>query len=200
MRQIQIHVKHVLDFVLALLLAVPVSIFILFLGVILYIDSPGPIFFTQPRLGRREKIFRIIKLRTMTPGDHTNRTNRNPDGSLSLSGDSGSLTRVGVWLRRTSLDEIPQIFNILKGEMSFVGPRPDLPEHVGLYSDEERLKLLVRPGLTGLAQVMGRNDLPWPDRLKLDVRYVREFSLWLDLRILFRTVPLVITRKGVFQR
>jgi lipopolysaccharide/colanic/teichoic acid biosynthesis glycosyltransferase len=136
----------------------------------------------------------------MTPGDHTTNTTRNPDGSLAVSENTATLTRFGRWLRRTSLDEIPQIFNILVGEMSFIGPRPDLPEHVRLYSEEERLKLRVRPGLTGLAQVMGRNDLPWPERLKLDVRYVREFSLRLDLRILLLTVRQVVSGKGVYQR
>jgi Sugar transferases involved in lipopolysaccharide synthesis len=199
-RSAQIYVKYFLDWVLALLLLLPVGLVLLILGLILYIDSPGPIFFRQQRPGRHGKLFGLYKLRTMTPGDHTAVTPRNPDGSLALTSDLTGYTRFGKLLRRFSLDELPQLFNILRGEMSFIGPRPDLPEHLSLYTEQERLKLAVRPGLTGLAQVMGRNELPWKERLQLDIEYVNRYSLLLDFKIFALTLARLITGRGVYQR
>lgn len=195
----QWNLKYLLDFLLALLLLIPLAAVIGILGVILYIDSPGPVFFKQLRPGKNGKLFLILKLRTMTPGDHTLSTPRNSDGSLALTHDLKGYTRFGKFLRRFSLDELPQIFNVLKGDMSFIGPRPDLPEHVSLYQGDERLKLMARPGLTGLAQIGGRNGLPWKERLQLDARYVKEYSLWLDLKIFMVTLGRLITGKGVYQ-
>jgi undecaprenyl phosphate N,N'-diacetylbacillosamine 1-phosphate transferase len=192
-------IKYGCDFVLALILLIPVSIVIGLLGILLYLDSPGPVFFRQLRPGRGGKLFYILKLRTMTPGDHTGSTPRNPDGSLALTQSLHGYTRLGKWLRRLSLDELPQLFNIIRGEMSFIGPRPDLPEHLGLYTEKERLKLVARPGLTGLAQVKGRNELPWKERLQLDIQYVREYSLLLDVKILIATIGRLISGKGVYQ-
>jgi lipopolysaccharide/colanic/teichoic acid biosynthesis glycosyltransferase len=198
-QKMQWGIKYLFDFLLALLLLVPVTAVIVFLGIILYFDSPGPIFFKQLRPGKNGKLFFILKLRTMVPGDHTQGTPRNPDGSLALTQDLQGYTRFGKLLRRLSLDELPQLFNVLKGDMSFIGPRPDLPEHVQLYQGDEGLKLMARPGLTGLAQVGGRNGLPWKERLKLDARYVKEYSLWLDIRIFMKTLGRLITGKGVYQ-
>ncbi|TCL61812.1 lipopolysaccharide/colanic/teichoic acid biosynthesis glycosyltransferase [Hydrogenispora ethanolica] len=199
MRRVQFSLKHGLDFLMALVLLLPVALFVSILGLILYLDSPGPIFFRQLRPGRGGKLFGLYKLRTMTPGDHTAATPRNRDGSLALTSDLGGYTRFGRVLRRFSLDELPQLFNILKGEMSFIGPRPDLPEHLELYTEEERLKLAVKPGLTGLAQVMGRNELPWKERLQLDITYVRKYSLLLDLKIFLLTLSRLISGRGVYQ-
>jgi undecaprenyl phosphate N,N'-diacetylbacillosamine 1-phosphate transferase len=198
-QKLQWALKYIIDFILGLILLVPITILIAVLGVILYLDSPGPFLFKQLRPGRNGKLFYIFKLRTMSPGDHTQGTPRNPDGSLALTHDLQGYTRFGKWLRRLSLDELPQLFNILKGEMSFIGPRPDLPEHLQLYTDVEALKLLARPGLTGLAQVKGRNELPWKERLQLDVQYVREYSLLLDIQILWGTIGRLISGKGVYQ-
>jgi lipopolysaccharide/colanic/teichoic acid biosynthesis glycosyltransferase len=198
LKQFQLKLKYGCDFLLALALLIPVLALLLLLGVILYCDSPGPIIFRQLRLGRDQKLFFIYKLRTMVPGDHTRKTPRNPDGSLSLTSGLPGYTRFGKWLRRFSLDELPQILNILIGQMSFIGPRPDLPEHLALYTMENRLKLAVRPGMTGLAQITGRNELPWKDRLKLDVQYVGDYSLWLDLKIAAGTIGRIITGKGVY--
>lgn len=199
MRKLQLFIKYIIDFLVALILVFPLSLVIFGLGLILYLDSPGPIFFKQLRPGRQGRLFGLYKLRTMTPGDHTQTTPRNPDGSLALTNDLKSYTRVGKWLRRFSLDELPQIYNILKGDMSFIGPRPDLPEHLARYSETERLKLSVRPGMTGLAQVMGRNELPWKERLKLDGRYATEYTLWLDLKILVLTVGRLLSGRGIYQ-
>ena len=197
-QKLQLTVKYGCDFILALLMLIPVTLIILILGGILYCDSPGPIFFKQQRLKRGGKLFVMYKLRTMTPGDHTRITPRNPDGSLALTEDLQGYTRFGKILRRLSLDELPQIFNILKGDMSFVGPRPDLPEHRRLYTPVETLKLAVRPGITGLAQAGGRNELPWKERLILDVQYVRGYHLWLDIKIVVGTIGKVISGKGVY--
>jgi Sugar transferases involved in lipopolysaccharide synthesis len=198
-QKLQRGLKYGLDFIVALVLLAPVTLLIAFLGCFLYLDSPGPIFFRQLRPGRSGRLFYILKLRTMAPGDHTGSTPRNPDGSLALTHDLQGYTKFGCWLRRFSLDELPQLYNVLKGEMSFIGPRPDLPEHLQLYTAEERVKLWVRPGLTGLAQVKGRNELPWKERLQLDVQYVKEYSLLLDARIFIATIGRLISGRGVYQ-
>lgn len=198
MQKLQLCIKYSCDLLFALALLVPIGFVILLFGITLYFESPGPIFFRQLRPGRNGKLFCIYKLRTMVPGDHTPHTPRNQDGSLALTHGLAGYTRVGRLLRRFSLDELPQIFNILKGEMSFAGPRPDLPEHLDLYTGEESLKLAMRPGLTGLAQVAGRNELPWKERLKLDVQYVKDYNLFLDLKILILTVSKTISGKGVY--
>jgi undecaprenyl phosphate N,N'-diacetylbacillosamine 1-phosphate transferase len=200
MKVIQLAVKYTLDFLLAALLVLPMTLLILLLGIILFLDSPGTVFFRQLRPGRGGRSFFMWKLRTMLPGDHTAATPRNPDGSLALTDGVKGYTRFGKLLRRFSLDELPQIYNILYGEMSFIGPRPDLPEHVSLYSVDEAVKLQVRPGMTGLAQVMGRNALSWKERLKLDVQYVREYSLWLDIKIFCLTLVRLISGRGVYQK
>lgn len=200
MKRIQLTVKYLLDFLLAVLLVLPLTLLILLLGIILFLDSPGPIFFRQTRPGRGGRLYFMWKLRTMRPGNHTAATPRNPDGSLQLNESVEGYTRFGKLLRRFSLDELPQIYNILYGEMSFIGPRPDLPEHVQLYSAAESAKLQVRPGMTGLAQVMGRNELPWKERLKFDAQYVQEYSLWLDLKIFVLTLIRLVSGRGVYQK
>lgn len=197
-QKLQLSIKYGCDFLLALILMIPISLLILLCGMVLYCDSPGPIFFGQLRPGKNGRLFTIYKLRTMIPGDHTRETPRNQDGSLALTADLAGYTRFGKLLRRFSLDELPQIFNIMKGEMSFIGPRPDLPEHLKAYAGEESLKLAVRPGLTGLAQITGRNELPWKERLKLDVQYVKKYNLWLDLKILAGTMGKTISGKGIY--
>jgi len=151
-------------------------------------DSPGPIFFACDRLGQWGRPMRIRKLRTMI---HNAPERFNPDGSRLVEASDARVTRVGRILRG-GLDELPQVLNILRGELSFIGPRPDDLFAVELYRDAEWLKLSVRPGITGLAQVNGRNDLPYRDRLKYDVYYALHRSLWLDARIALRTVLLAL--------
>lgn len=165
---------------------------------ILVVDG-CPVLYAGERLGRGGRVFRMYKFRTMRPG--SDRVHElNPDGSLRIVEDDPRVTRLGRFLRRYSLDELPQLFNVLKGEMSLVGPRPDLPFHAEAYDDVERRKLLVRPGITGLAQVSGRNALAWKDRLRLDVEYVDRLSPMLDAWILLRTVLQVIRADGIYNR
>ena len=142
----------------------------------------APVLFRQVRPGRHGELFELVKFRTMRSGD---------------GDDAERLTRLGRWLRTTSLDELPELWNVLRGDMSLVGPRPLLVEYLDLYSPEQARRHEVRPGLTGLAQVAGRNLVDWDERFALDVRYVQERSLALDLRILGRTVLAVLRREGI---
>ena len=148
----------------------------------------SPVFFTQMRPGLQGKPFLMVKFRTMTDA-------RGPDGALLP--DADRLTPFGRFLRATSLDELPELWNVLKGDMSLVGPRPLLMEYLPLYSPEQARRHAVRPGVTGWAQVNGRNSLSWDDKFKLDVWYVDHRSLWLDLKILWLTVRKVLVREGI---
>lgn len=150
----------------------------------------SPVFFIQERPGLRGRVFRIMKFRTMT--DHRD------NNDLPLS-DEARLTPFGRWLRGTSLDELPELINVLRGDMSFVGPRPLLVEYLPLYSPEQARRHEVRPGITGWSQVNGRNALDWEQRLAMDVWYVDNRSLWLDFRILARTLSIVVRREGISQ-
>ena len=158
------------------------------------LTSPGPIIFRQRRLGRSGEPFSLCKFRSM-------RVNapdiRNHDGSAFSGEGDPRVTPIGRFIRKTSLDELPQLFNVLKGDMSLVGPRPDQVDQIRFYDEQEKRKLLVKPGITGLAQISGRNDIPWKLRKALDVRYVDERSLLLDFQILLRTIPYVLLRRGI---
>ena len=159
------------------------------------LTSPGPVIYRGARLGFAGRPFAMLKFRTMSVGAADT---RNADGSTYSSADDPRVTRIGRVLRRTSLDELPQLWNVLKGDMSLVGPRPELPDQVRYYSEIDRRRLTVRPGLTGLAQVSGRNALTWQDRRGLDIKYVDSASLRMDLRLLFLTIPRVLSARGVF--
>ena len=148
----------------------------------------SPVFFTQVRPGLHGQPFKMVKFRTMTD-------ERGPDGQLLP--DAVRLTPFGRWLRATSLDELPELWNVLKGDMSLVGPRPLLMEYLPLYTPEQARRHNVRPGITGWAQVNGRNALSWEDKFKLDVWYVNHRSLWLDIKILWLTVKKVLVRDGI---
>lgn len=155
-------------------------------ALLVWVDSGRPILFCQIRSGRFGQPFTLYKFRTLSP-------------NIGLvDTPSNHATRVGRWLRRWGLDELPQLWNVLRGDMSLVGPRPTLPKQVARYGAFERKRLAVRPGLTGWAQIHGRNALPWPKRIALDVWYVRHHSLWLDVRILFRTPRLLMQQTGVY--
>lgn len=171
--------------VVALILLLPVFLVVM---ILVRIKLGSPIFFRQVRPGLNEKTFNMLKFRTMTD---------ECDAEGELLPDSIRLTPFGSFLRKTSLDELPELINILRGDMSFVGPRPLLIEYLEYYTDEEKLRHTVRPGLTGLAQVSGRNHVLWNERLALDVKYVKEWSFWLDIKILFKTAIQVIRSKDV---
>jgi lipopolysaccharide/colanic/teichoic acid biosynthesis glycosyltransferase len=180
--------KRLFDLLLAslalLLLCVPLLFFIWYVNRKL----GSPVFFRQTRPGLRGLPFKMVKFRTMTDA-------RGPDGQLLP--DADRLTPFGRFLRASSVDELPELWNVFKGDMSLVGPRPLLMEYLPLYSPEQARRHEVRPGITGWAQVNGRNALTWDDKFKLDVWYVENVSLWLDLRILVSTVMLVIKRDGI---
>ena len=181
--------KRVLDFVLSLMALIVLSPVLLVLTVLGAIKMKGNPFFTQLRPGKDEKIFKLIKFRSMT-------CEKDNDGNFLP--DEQRLTRYGKLLRSTSLDELPELINILRGDMSIVGPRPLLPEYLPYYTDEERRRHDVRPGLTGLAQVNGRNNISsWEERFAYDLQYVQTCSLWQDIQILFQTVLKVIKRSDI---
>lgn len=164
-------------------------------GILIKLEDGGPIFYCGKRLGKNGRIFTMFKLRTM----QVNAPDlRNPDGSTYNSDDDPRLTKVGRILRKTSLDEIPQIFNILIGNMSFIGPRPDLPEHISCYEDYEKRKLEVLPGISGYNQAYYRNSIEWKERLKNDVYYVDHISFFVDIKIVLKTIKNILLRKGIY--
>ena len=182
--------KRVLDFVLSLMALIVLSPILLVLTVLGVIKMKGNPFFTQLRPGKDEKIFKLIKFRTMT-------CEKDKDGNFLP--DEQRLTRYGKLLRSTSLDELPELINILKGDMSIVGPRPLLVEYLPWYNETEKHRHDVRPGLTGWAQVNGRNSVCWDDRFRLDVEYVTNISLKMDIKILLMTVRKVLSGSDVAQ-
>jgi exopolysaccharide biosynthesis polyprenyl glycosylphosphotransferase len=195
-------VKHVLDRTVAALALLVLSPLLLALALAIRIESPGPAFFRQTRIGRDDAPFTIWKLRTMSCDAGT----AGPD-LVALNEASGPLfkirqdpriTRLGRWLRRTSLDELPQLINVALGQMSLVGPRPALPSEVAAYLPDVRHRLVVRPGITGLWQVSGRSDLSWEETVRLDQQYVDNWSLLLDARILLRTAGAVVSGRGAY--
>jgi lipopolysaccharide/colanic/teichoic acid biosynthesis glycosyltransferase len=177
--------KRALDLVGSSVLLVVLAPLLGVVAACIWLDDGRPVLFTQTRIGKEGAPFRVFKFRTLTTGP---KDPTRPDDYT---------TRVGGWLRRWALDEWPQLWNVLRGEMSLVGPRPTLPDQVERYGSYERIRLQVRPGLTGWAQIHGRNALSWPERIDLDVWYVRNRSLALDLRILARTPVVLLAGTGV---
>ncbi|MBD8930394.1 MAG: sugar transferase [Clostridiales bacterium] len=182
------YIKRILDIISSLLAIIILSPLLGMLTVIGAFEMKGNPFFTQERPGKDEKIFKLVKFRTMTNA-------KDKDGNL-LS-DADRLTKYGKFLRNTSLDELPELFNILKGDMSVIGPRPLLVEYLSYYNQREKHRHDVRPGLTGLAQVNGRNSLDWEHRFECDVEYVENLSFFSDVKILLKTIQKVIQRSDV---
>jgi len=181
-------VKRLLDFVLSLLALIVLSPILLILTGLGAIIMKGNPFFTQLRPGKNEKIFKLIKFRTMTC---------EKDAQGNLLPDEQRLTRYGKLLRSTSLDELPELINILKGDMSIVGPRPLLVAYLPLYNEEQRHRHDARPGLTGLAQINGRNAITWEDKFRYDTEYIQKITFVGDIKIIFGTVKAVLSRKGI---
>lgn len=189
------YIKRLLDILLSVILLPFVIIVISLFGLLIKLEDRGPIFYCGERLGKDGRIFKMYKLRSMKINAPDL---RNPDGSTYNSDNDPRLTRIGRILRKTSLDELPQIFNVLKGDMSFIGPRPDLPEHINYYEGEEVRKLEVLPGITGYNQAYFRNSVEWKQRLKNDIYYVNNISFMLDFKILWKTVFSVLMEKGIY--
>jgi len=179
-----------LDRVVALIVLLICCPIMLIVALVIYMRMGSPIFFTQERPGQDGRIFTIYKFRTMT---------NEQDEEGKLLSDEQRLTVFGQFLRKTSLDEVPQMWNVLKGDMSLIGPRPLLVQYLERYNSEQARRHEVLPGITGWAQVNGRCDIDWPDKFKLDVWYVDNWSLWLDLKILFLTIGQVLRQKDISQ-
>ncbi len=188
-------IKRILDILLGLIALPFVLLAILILAPCIYFEDKGPVFYNAPRVGLNGREFKMYKLRSM-------KVNAPDlvmaDGSTYNGADDPRMTKIGAFMRKTSLDELPQFFNVLLGDMSVVGPRPDLKRETELYEGNEGLKLTVKPGITGYAAVYGRNSLPWKQRLKLDVYYVDHVSFLLDAKIFFRTFAVVLGQEGVY--
>ena len=191
-RRLQLAVKRVFDLLVSLASLILLLPLFAAIALAIRLDSPGPVFFVQDRVGLRGRLFRMIKLRTMV-NDAVHRGT----GVYTSTGDP-RITRVGKLLRRLSLDELPQLWNILLGDMSVVGPRPALPYHANHYSEQDSRRLEMRPGVTGWSQINGRNSISWPERIQKDIWYVENFSLWLDARILARTPLIWLSGEGLY--
>ncbi|EHO85834.1 hypothetical protein HMPREF0380_00686 [Eubacterium infirmum F0142] len=183
-------IKRMIDFLLSLITLLLFSPIFIIVAFFVRIKLGSPVFFCQKRPGKDEKIFTIYKFRTMTD---------KRDESGKLCSDDIRLTPFGRKLRATSLDELPQLLNVLKGDMAIVGPRPLMVEYLPYYTEEEKLRHTVRPGITGLAQVKGRNSLSWEDKFAFDIQYVKKMSFILDLKIIIETVSKVIKKSDIGQ-
>jgi lipopolysaccharide/colanic/teichoic acid biosynthesis glycosyltransferase len=184
---------RVLDLALGGLGAVITAPLVAALAVAIRLESPGHPIYTQPRVGLDGELFQIYKLRTMVRGAELT------GAGLAIQEGDNRITRIGTFLRRYSLDELPNLWNVVRGEMSIVGPRPTLAVQVEQYSERQRGRLAVKPGITGWAQVNGRASLPWPGRIELDLWYVEHRSLALDLKILARTARMVVDGEGIYK-
>lgn len=182
------YIKRTLDLILSLMALILLMPLMIIIGILVRINLGSPIIFKQKRPGKNEKIFTLYKFRTMTD-------KRDIDGNLLP--DEYRLTKFGKFLRSTSLDELPELINIIKGDMAIVGPRPLLVEYLPYYTEEEKHRHDVRPGLTGLAQVNGRNAISWEEKLKYDTEYIKEISFYSDLKIIFKTIKKTIKRKDI---
>lgn len=182
--------KRLFDFLIALIGLICLSPVFVVVTICLYFANQGKPFFFQSRPGLNEKIFKIIKFKTM---------NDRKDADGNLLPDADRLTPVGAFVRKTSLDEIPQLINVLKGDMAIIGPRPLLPQYLPLYNKEQKRRHQVRPGITGWAQVNGRNAISWTRKFELDVWYVDHLTFLLDMKIFFMTIKKVFVREGISQ-
>jgi lipopolysaccharide/colanic/teichoic acid biosynthesis glycosyltransferase len=185
--------KRALDVLIAGAGSILAAPLVALLALAIRLESPGHPIYRQARVGKDGKLFEIYKLRTMVRGAEFT------GAGLAIQEGDERITRIGAFLRRYSLDELPNLWNVLRGEMSIVGPRPTLPVQVEQYTERQRERLAVKPGITGWAQVNGRSTLPWPERIELDLWYVAHRSLRLDLRILARTARMVFAGEGIYK-
>lgn len=188
-------IKRVLDFITALLFLPFLLIIIVIVGLVIKIEDRGPVFYSANRLGKNESTYKMYKFRTMKVNAPDI---RNDDGSTFNSDQDPRLLSSGKFFRKTSIDELPQLINVLIGNMSIIGPRPDLPEHILQYTEPEKEKLSVLPGVTGYSQAYFRNSIEWTERKKNDVYYAKNVRFLFDLRIFLKTIQTVLFRKNVF--
>ncbi len=187
--------KRVLDIIVCII-ALPLwAIVFIIIAPCIYFQDKGSIFYIAPRLGKDGKVFKMYKFRSMKMNAADI---RNEDGSTYNAEDDARLTKIGKFIRMTSLDETPQILNVLKGDMSIIGPRPDLPEQQELYEGNEERKLEVRPGVSGYNQAYYRNTVPWKERIQHDIYYIDHLSLWFDIKIFFKTIVSVLKHKNIY--
>jgi len=190
-RNIEIKIKYLMDRIFAAILLILLSPLMLLIYIGVRVTSKGPGIFTQVRVGMGNKDFKIYKFRTMRTGSES--------GSFTLEGkDDDRITTFGKFLRKLSLDELPQLINILKGDMSFIGPRPTLRYQVDKYNNTQMRRLEMKPGLTGWAQVNGRNSIPWFKRIEHDVWYIDNYSLLLDIKILIKTIGVLFKQDIIY--
>lgn len=181
--------KRFLDFWISLIALICISPILIVVTIWLHFANKGAgAFFTQDRPGKDEKIFKCIKFKSMTD-------ERDADGNLLP--EAQRLTKVGAFIRKFSIDELPQLINVLKGDMAFIGPRPLLPKYIPLYNEEQHRRHEVRPGISGWAQVHGRNNISWTEKFKLDVWYVDHCSMWIDIKVIFLTIKNVLISKDI---
>lgn len=184
--------KDVLDVTLGIACLIALVPVFLAIGIAIKLDSPGPIFFKQRRVGKNGKPFMVHKFRSMVEDAE------NIGLGVNIAKDDPRITAVGNFLRDWSLDELPQIINIVRGEMSFIGPRPTLQHQVDCYTPRQRRRLDMKPGITGWAQVNGRDTVPWPERIEMDIWYIDNWSFWLDMKIFFKTFKIVFGKGDVY--
>jgi exopolysaccharide biosynthesis polyprenyl glycosylphosphotransferase len=194
--------KRIADIVISIILIILLLPVMIIIGIVIKLDSKGPVIFTQKRVGLRGKKFIIYKFRTMIKNaEELFKLNLEKDeiGSFIFQdkGDS-RITKVGAYLRKSSLDELPQLINVLIGNMSLIGPRPEIPVLADLYNDMQKLRLCMKPGITGLAQVSGRGEIELDKTIEYDLQYINTFSIWLDMKILYRTFSVVFKREGAY--
>ena len=187
--------KRLLDIITALIALPFLMLILVVFGVLIYMEDKGSIFYIAPRLGKNGKIYRMFKFRSMKMNAPDI---RNDDGSTFNSESDPRLTKIGLFMRKTSIDETPQILNVLKGDMSVIGPRPDLPEHFDVYNKREAIKISVRPGITGYNQAYFRNSLDYKLRWENDVVYAQNISFLFDIKILLKTILTVLRMEGLY--
>ena len=186
-------IKQIFDIFFSIAGIIILSPLLFIITISIKLDDRGPIFFRQERAGKNSQLFKVYKFRTMVVGAEKKGTR------FFVVKDDQRITRVGKILRHTSLDELPQLINILKGEMSVVGPRPALPYQIDNYTDRQKQRLKVKPGITGWSQVKGRSSLTWPERIEQDLWYIDNWSFWLDIKIILMTAKVVFERKNLYK-
>lgn len=195
-KNLNLFIKRVIDFVGSLVGSIIISPILIIIALLIKLTSKGPVLFKQERLGKDGKTFKILKFRTMVVN-----AEKIGDGLFVRTEQDNRITKIGKLLRATSLDELPQLWNVVVGDMSLVGPRPPVPHHPHKYEEYsvfQKKRFEIKPGMTGLTQVTVRNSVPWDERIPVDVKYVETFNVWLDIKILFKTVRKIFVRESIY--